>query len=167
MIVVSDTSPLNYLSLIDHVDVLAQLFGSVIIPPSVAKELSASEAPSPTRALVQNPPNWLTTRSPDASRVEAVRNSAPNLGAGELEAIALACELRADVLLADERRATKLAREEYGLVVTGVLGVLETASIQRLLEFSEAISRLRSTNYRMPLNIVARMLEDDARRRSR
>ncbi|MCC6361799.1 MAG: DUF3368 domain-containing protein [Phycisphaerales bacterium] len=166
MIVVSDTSPLNYLSLIDHVDVLARLFGAVIIPPSVAKELNAPEAPTPARALVQNPPTWLTTRSPDYGRVEAIRSSAPSLGAGELEALALACELRADVLLADERRATKLAREEYGLVVTGVLGVLETASIQGLLEFNDAITRLRSTNYRMPLEIVTQMLEDDARRRS-
>jgi len=45
-VVVADTSPLNYLILIGEVDLLARLFGEVLIPDIVARELADSEAPS-------------------------------------------------------------------------------------------------------------------------
>lgn len=40
MIVVSDTSPLNYLVLLDVVSVLPKLFGEVVVPPAVLTELA-------------------------------------------------------------------------------------------------------------------------------
>ncbi len=39
MIIVSDTSPLNYLILINYEDVLPTLFGQIIIPLAVLNEL--------------------------------------------------------------------------------------------------------------------------------
>ena len=41
MIVVSDTSPLNYLVLIEEVEVLPAVFGRVVVPPAVVEELQA------------------------------------------------------------------------------------------------------------------------------
>ena len=38
MIVISDTSPLNYLILIECIDVLPQLYGRVVIPEGVLAE---------------------------------------------------------------------------------------------------------------------------------
>lgn len=38
MIVVSDTSPINYLVLVDQIDRLHDLYQRVIIPPSVMEE---------------------------------------------------------------------------------------------------------------------------------
>ncbi len=40
MIVVADTSPLNYLLLIDEIDLLPAIFGEVLLPPAVFQELS-------------------------------------------------------------------------------------------------------------------------------
>ena len=51
MIVVSDTSPLNYLVLIGAIDVLPQLFGEVYVPPRVMQELQRSRTPEPCQAL--------------------------------------------------------------------------------------------------------------------
>jgi len=49
VIVVADSSPVNYLVLIDEIDVLAHLFGAVIIPGAVASELGSDDAPDIVR----------------------------------------------------------------------------------------------------------------------
>lgn len=59
MIVVSNTSPLNYLVLISAVDLLPQLFGSIFIPPAVQDELSDPETPDSVRKWSTHPPAWL------------------------------------------------------------------------------------------------------------
>ena len=50
MIVVSDTTPLNYLILIDSVHVLPMLFGSVYAPSAVLRELLHPKTPDAVRA---------------------------------------------------------------------------------------------------------------------
>lgn len=59
MIVIADTTPLNYLVLIDRADLLPQLFGLVLIPPAVLNELKQPEASEPVRDWVANLPSWL------------------------------------------------------------------------------------------------------------
>jgi len=53
--VVADTSPLNYLILIDHINLLPQLYGRVLIPESVLQELSAIETPQIVRNVTRQP----------------------------------------------------------------------------------------------------------------
>ena len=59
MIVVSDTSPINYLLLIELIDVLPRLFGRVIIPQAVFAELGSHAAPQPVHEWASNLPDWL------------------------------------------------------------------------------------------------------------
>ena len=66
MIVVSDATPLNALIRIGHIDVLALLFGEVIIPPSVASELSQAQTPEVVRSWLMAGPSWLEVRKPTA-----------------------------------------------------------------------------------------------------
>ena len=54
--VVSDTSPVNYLVLIDQSNLLPQLYGRVLISESVLAELSAIETPQLVRNWVANLP---------------------------------------------------------------------------------------------------------------
>lgn len=91
-IVVSDTSPINYLILIGWVDLLPRFFNEIYIPPTVFTELQASEAPPEVRKWAEKIPGWLSIRES--------KNKLANLGfhSGEAEAIALAEELRADYL---------------------------------------------------------------------
>lgn len=49
MIVVADTSPINYLIQIEQVSVLSRLYGRVLIPPAVFQELTHPSAPSEVR----------------------------------------------------------------------------------------------------------------------
>ena len=66
MIVVSDTSPLNYLVLIEAVEVLPAIFGRVVVPPTVIEELQAPGARDAVKAWIAAPPSWLEVRSPES-----------------------------------------------------------------------------------------------------
>jgi predicted nucleic acid-binding protein len=71
MIVVADASPICYLLLIGHIDLLQRLFAQVMIPQAVRDELSAEGAPAIVRTWIAHPPSWLqiqyATTTPDAS----------------------------------------------------------------------------------------------------
>ena len=65
MIVVADTSPLNYLAWIDAVEILPRLSGRVIIPVEVRAELLATDAPNVVRSWATNVPNWIEVCATD------------------------------------------------------------------------------------------------------
>ena len=99
MIVVADTSPLNYLILLGHSDALPAIYGRVLVPDAVLIEMQHPEAPAEVRIWALAPPAWLEKRH--VQQLDA--SLAVELGAGEREAISLALEVKADVLLIDER----------------------------------------------------------------
>ncbi|MEA5511831.1 hypothetical protein VB715_18830 [Crocosphaera sp. UHCC 0190] len=63
MIIISDTSPLCYLILIDCIEVLPVLYKKVIIPQAVYQELQAEATPELVKKWIQNAPDWLTIRN--------------------------------------------------------------------------------------------------------
>jgi len=66
MIVVSDTSSLNYLILTDYEDVLPTLFGQIIIPQAVLNELQHARTPEKIKNWVSTKPTWLEVRTVSA-----------------------------------------------------------------------------------------------------
>jgi predicted nucleic acid-binding protein len=76
---------------------------------------------------------------------------------GERAALALAAELRADLILMDDRAGVAVARAK-GFAVTGTMGLLDLAARRRLLRLSEAFSRLRATNFRYPPELMDALL---------
>lgn len=137
MIVVSDTTPLNYLILIEATQVLPALFGRVYAPTAVMRELSDPRGPEPVRAWAGSPPGWLTVQGP----AEVDQTLPRALHQGEVEAISLARELGADWVLIDERKASREA-ERRGLRVAGTPGVLEEAGARNLLDYEKDRDRL-------------------------
>jgi len=91
MIVVADSSPLVALTNIGHIAVLPKLFGQVIIPPEISAELRQSSRPQAVREFIASPPDWLLERAPH------IIHPIPSLHAGELAAISLAQDLKADL----------------------------------------------------------------------
>jgi predicted nucleic acid-binding protein len=158
-VVISDTSPLNYLILIDEVEVLRQLYGQVLVPAAVIEELERTGTPAPVRQWVSHPPTWLETVPRGA--VGARGLGLEILGEGEREAIALALDRRADMLLMDDREGVEEARR-LGLTVTGTLGVLQRAAEKRLVDLSSVIKRLQSTNFRANPEVLRTLLKQDA-----
>ena len=64
MIVIADTTPLNYMVWIGEIEVLPKLYGRVIIPPAVCDELKRARAPEAVRLWIARPPAWLEVRLP-------------------------------------------------------------------------------------------------------
>ena len=64
MLVVADATPLHALIRLGLSELLATLYGQVVIPPAVASELSHARAPTEVRDWIKNPPTWLSIRRP-------------------------------------------------------------------------------------------------------
>ena len=157
-IVVSDTSPLNYLLLCGAADVLPQLFGKVTVPGAVLAELRSEDAPSIVRAWAEALPAWIEIRN-----TEHV-NASLRLHFGEREAICLALEMSADLVLIDERLGRRVVKE-LGLSVVGTLGVLERAAQGGMLDLAASIGRLRQTTFKVDPSLLKAVLDRDAARR--
>jgi len=151
--VVADTSPLCYLLLIDQIDLLPLLFERVLIPKAVAAELAHTAADRKLREWIAMPPAWLEILEAPPTGAELRR-----LDAGEREAIALAEEVAADLVILDERKARQVALER-GLSITGLLGLLVDAAERGLVELREVLDRLRQTSFRVDPKLLASLLD--------
>jgi predicted nucleic acid-binding protein len=154
MIVIADTTPLNYLVLIDRVEILPELYGRVLIPPAVWEEFQRPETPEVVHAWVAKRPAWLEIRPVERSPERALQN----LGAGEREAIVLAEELHADRLILDDHAARRVATRR-NLIVIGTLGVLVEAAERGLMDFSDAIARLQQTTFYVSPDVLAPLIQ--------
>ncbi len=122
MIVVSDTSPILNLAAVNKLHLLRDLYADVVIPPAVEQELA--------RNGIQLEPSWVrVVVAEDQNEVATLREQ---LDPGEAEAIVVAGELNAGLLLVDEKRGRRIAIDR-GLEVTGLLGVLAEAKARGLI----------------------------------
>jgi predicted nucleic acid-binding protein len=159
MIVVADTSPINYLVLIRCEHLLPSLFGNVVIPRAVLRELTHAASRSRVRAWASELPVWVDVRT------AAVSDPALEwLGPGEREGLALAQEIGADLILIDDLQARQEARKR-NLRVTGTLGILREAARRDLIDLTEAMTSLQATGFYAPLGLIAELLQEDARRK--
>ena len=92
MIVISDTTPINYLILVGKIFILPELLGKVIIPFAVFQELQSDKTPKVVKIFIENLPEWLEVRQAKF----LFDKDLDNLDEGEREAIVLAEELKAD-----------------------------------------------------------------------
>src|SRR5260370_9998787 len=155
---VADTGSLNYLIVIEAVDVFPRLFSPILIPAGVRDELSHPKAPTPVRSWVGHPPAWLNIVSIGPFHV-----TGPALDQGERQAIALAVQQQAALLIDDHEGVLQARRTN--LEVIGTLAVLARAAQRGWIELPEMFRRLRATSFRAPVHLMARMLEDDALRK--
>ncbi len=146
MLVVSDTTPLNYLVLIQAEVVLPPLYTVILIPSQVIEELQRPKAPEPARQWASSLPSWAKVQEGDATHF-------PSLNYGEASAIALAIDVHANALLADDLDA-RLFAESLGLVTVGTVGILAAAHNASLLDFDSAIRALRNTNFHVQDGII-------------
>ena len=150
-LVIADTGPVNYLILIGHIDLLPRMLERVVLPAAVQAELSSSLAPPAVQLWIADFPAWL-----EIAQTPPVTLSA-GIHKGEAAAIAVAAAMRADLLLIDDRRGIRAAKQQ-GLRVTGTLGLLELAAERGLVHFADAIHRLEGTSFRRPAVLLQALL---------
>ena len=160
-VVVSDTSPLHYLILCGAEATLSRLFGQVVIPPTVFRELQQPNTPPLVRQWARSLPAWAAVQAPKTL------NLSLDVDAGDLEAICLAREIKAAAVLMDDR-AGRSAAIHCGLAVIGTIGLLEQAAARGLLDLPDTMDRLRQTNARLDPELIHAALErDKARKQAR
>jgi predicted nucleic acid-binding protein len=160
MIVVADTSPINYLLLLRHIEILPEIYGEVLVPQSVFDELRDNDAPAEVRAWLSTPPAWLKISS-TSYQADPLLDL---LDRGERDAILLAESVKADRLIIDDLDGRREA-ENRKLPVIGTLGILAEAARRNLLDLPEALAALQKTNFHAAPALIKLLLANDAARR--
>ena len=153
MIVIADTSPLNYLLLIDEIDLLPAIFGHVLVPQAVFQELRHPKTSTKVRDWLTDLPAWFEVRSVASAPDPALSG----LDGGEREAIQLALELGVNTVLIDEAEGRRIATQ-FHLEVRGTLGILEHAAKLGRINLREALGKLEQTSFRISPAVRAALL---------
>ncbi|MEO8148582.1 MAG: DUF3368 domain-containing protein [Bacteroidia bacterium] len=130
MIVVSDTSPVSNLLLIDKLQILHKIFDEIIIPAAVDREVKFLKKLGRDISSYENAEWIIAKQLSDYSQFETLKLK---LDIGEAEAIALALEVSCDLILIDERLGTSLAKQA-GLKTIGLAGVLVLAKQRGIIK---------------------------------
>ena len=142
MPVVSNTSPLLNLAIVDHLSLMYEQFGEVLIPQAVFEELRVEEGLPGSQSIREAiEKGWLGVKeAKDQIFVKVLR---ADLDKGEAEALALALQVKAEWVILDEREGRRIAKS-LGLKVIGVLGVLLRAQREgRLQSLKSTMDDLR------------------------
>ena len=153
MIVVSDSSPLIALSRIKALELLKSLYTQVFIPQAIYHEV-VQEGKGREGSEAVASASWIQVRSvQDSIAVELLQEQ---LDRGESEAIVLALELAASLLLIDEARGRRVAQSR-GLNHVGTVGIIVLAKRKKLIESgTERLDQLREVGFRMDISLYQR-----------
>ena len=140
MLLIADTSPLISLLVIDQLNLLDQLFSEYYLPKAVWDELNAHNE-------LLDYSDQLSLLSLRVKEIHSVYVPMPGIDVGETEAIILCREMRADILLVDDKKAREIA-ELLGIKCTGTLAILLRAHSKGFIRelrplFSELINKNR------------------------
>lgn len=144
MIVIADTSPLNYAVMIGIANALFGLYGQIVVPAAVHAELTSSGALAALRFWVQDQRDRISVREVNLPDDPELRCLDP----GEAQAIFLAQQTPHSLLIIDERDGSAEARRR-GINITGLLGVIRDGAIRGYLDFEDAVTKLKGTDFRL------------------
>ena len=160
MIVVADTSPLNYLVLIEHVDLLPRLYQRIAVPQAVWQDLQHPDSPAKVQDWCRVTPVWLQVHPFSSNRSPVSKTVHP----GEAQAIVLAEDLNAAALIVDDWNARQEA-ERRNIPTLGTLRILQDAAEQDWINLPEALKSLCQTNFRVRQSLIDALWARDAKRR--
>lgn len=158
MTIVSNTSPLINLARIGELDLLQELYETLIVPDAVWQEVVIDGAGLPGAAQVETS-GWIKVQS--VRNVQLVQALRQELDPGEAEAITLAVETNADLLLMDERLGRETARH-LGIHYTGLIGTLIEAKQKGIIRSIKLrLDALRDVaGFRLSHSLYLRVLRD-------
>lgn len=152
--VVSNTTPIISLLKIGKLEILKDLYEEIYIPQEVYSEIEAGK----------NKKYYLNLLEVEWIRIEQIQDKKSvayflDLDKGEAEAIILATESEADLILLDEALGRYHAKHA-GLKVTGTIGILIKAKKQGLIsELKPLLFELREKGVWLSESLIERILE--------
>jgi len=149
MSVIANTSVLIALSSINRLNLLKAPSKEVMVPKAVMEEYG------------EPLPKWVKVI--DVKDKQLVRALLELLHKGEAETIALAIEVKADIVILDDKKARSIAKR-IGLRVIGTLGVLMLAKKKGLInDLSTEIEKLVESSFRLSQDVIIRALKEAKR----
>jgi uncharacterized protein len=139
--VVSNTTPLISLLKLDRLEILRKIYSEICIPSAVYNEIEAGK----------DKPFYRDLSKIDWIKIIEIKNQNAlkyflDLDSGEAEAIVLATEINADLLIMDEKLG-RFHAKHADLKVTGIIGVLIKAKQQGIItEIKPLLSELIEKN---------------------
>ena len=153
MLVIADSSALVALAISEALDMLILLYDEVKVPQGVYDEVT-----EPKKSQASTLATFLEGRVLPVNMERFVFNMG-RLGRGELEAMALYKELRADLLLIDDRKARAIA-EHNQIRCVGSLGILLLAKERGLIKsIKPSINKLRNSELYYGENLLEKVLK--------
>lgn len=153
MIIIADSSALVALAICQAHTLLDKLFDQVRVPQAVYDEILVEGKPG--GELLRS---YLTGKVISVDLTTIVIN-AGKLGRGELEAMALYKQLRADFLLIDDKRARKVAQLN-NIEITGSQGILVLAKQKGIIRAVRPfLEKLRQSDIRISGRLINRTLQ--------
>ncbi|VVB55046.1 Uncharacterised protein [uncultured archaeon] len=154
MKVVSNSSPLIFLSAVGILDLLKSEFGEILVPEPVYNEVTSNELKGSSEVKHAD---WIKVQT--IKNIE-VLSFLPMLDRGEESAIVLAIEQEADLILLDDLAGRRAAMMQ-GLNVMGTLGFLKAMHRKgRIKNFKDVLDSLQKNGFWMNSDLYSRMLED-------
>ena len=159
MIVISDTTPLITLMKADMLSILGELFGEVLLPEAVFSEVTINKTYQDESEIIKNSDFIKVVKVNSSDRVSLLQR-ATGLDRGESEAIICADEMKADLLLMDEKAGRKIAKN-MKLPITGSIGIILRAFQSRVIsenEAEEALDKIKTSNSHVADKLISQAL---------
>jgi predicted nucleic acid-binding protein len=157
MIVISDTTPIISLIKIDRLKILEELYKKIIIPKAVYDELIINIDYQDEIDIIKRC-TFIQIENVEENLSVVLLQRELKLDRGESEAIVLAKNINADLIIIDERKARRIAKD-VGLKVTGTLGILVEAKQQGLIkELESLLDELMDNNIRISKKLYMEIL---------
>ncbi len=154
--VVSNSTPLIHLAKIGRLELLEEFFGEILIPEAVYRECVVEGSESEDALAIKNT-EWIKVEKINDERLK--RSLMIKLDEGESEAIVLALEKKADLILIDDYDGREVARA-LGLKVTGTIGILLKAKFSgRITSLKDELEKLKSTGFWLSEGLYEKILK--------
>ena len=154
-IVIVNTSQIFYLHRLDCLDVLRKLYGKIIIPHAVVNELEAGKRVGEDVPGIKDY-EWITVKEVN---VPAFISIITDLGQGEAEVLALACEERDALVIVDDALARRIAKLR-GLRITGTAGIfLKAKAENHISEIKPFLNKMKDIGFYLTGNLIADILK--------
>jgi len=152
-VIISDASPLIVLLKTNKLSLLKELFEKILVPEAVHKEITAKEH----EKTIFNKIEWIETSTIRNTEMTTLLEKL--IDRGEAEAIVLAKELNATLLI-DDAKARKYAKL-LNVDVIGTLGLLKIAKNRGLISsVRKTINDMLTEGYYIEDKLIKKILKD-------